>query len=564
MILRNLVAVNVVTWILVLTLFLGLDLVRALVTRLAGGALPSFQALGKTIWWSPYLAIPAAIAALALVPLGLAYWVVPGRRHGSAPASQGLRRAARAQAWLRRWSVSLFSAVVLPVLAALALFVRVEVSPRSFRFAAPWRTDGWQTQPATIVIAAVVGLVAAAWAWLALARATAGKVQKDTTQPMEPLQRFKLSGWLRAWLLLFSITLLGAIVDSLGQTVYRALVDRGFGGALVGSLVGAVSGFIALGAGVQKVVGLLGIKKGKVGVPLRLVALAGALVLLAPILVGLSAVGHGVAWQWASPRSVAAGVASVAAAPSAFSGSPVFEVDAKGIVHVRPPAAAPPGGAPEEPSVQLWGWPSLTFLFLALLSVLFGHTYPFLNDSSIASLYASRLTRAYIGASNDRRSEANEIASTDLLPDDVIPLADYAPHAGGGPLHIINTTLNETIGGQSQVEERDRKGMILAVGPAGISVGARHHAVWRRQSPGELESTDPKGAEGFRVFPRGAAEEARAFRPERLELGRWMAISGAAASTALGSMTSLGLSLLCGLLNVRLGHWWWSGVDPSR
>jgi hypothetical protein len=78
-----------------------------------------------------------------------------------------------------------------------------------------------------------------------------------------------------------------------------------------------------------------------------------------------------------------------------------------------------------------------------------------------------------------------------------------------------------------------------------------------------LRAVVPAGA-GYQVFPgpRSKGSELR-FHPEMLDLGRWIAISGAAASTALGSMTSLGLSLLCGLLNVRLGHWWWSDVDPS-
>src|SRR6185369_1925748 len=122
-ILRNLVAVNLVTWTLVLTLFLALDLLRALATRLAGGALPSLPGPGGIVWWSPYLAIPAAIAALAVVPLGLAYWIVPGRRHGASLASRGPGSAERARSWLRRWRVSLFSAVVVPALAALALFL---------------------------------------------------------------------------------------------------------------------------------------------------------------------------------------------------------------------------------------------------------------------------------------------------------------------------------------------------------------------------------------------------------------------------------------------------------
>ncbi|HYD84372.1 MAG TPA: hypothetical protein VEA63_09970, partial [Opitutus sp.] len=52
-------------------------------------------------------------------------------------------------------------------------------------------------------------------------------------------------------------------------------------------------------------------------------------------------------------------------------------------------------------------------------------------------------------------------------------------------------------------------------------------------------------------------------RVEALAVGRWTAISGAAFTTGTGATTSLGLSLLLGLANVRLGYWWNSGVLPS-
>lgn len=44
-----------------------------------------------------------------------------------------------------------------------------------------------------------------------------------------------------------------------------------------------------------------------------------------------------------------------------------------------------------------------------------------------------------------------------------------------------------------------------------------------------------------------------------LSLATWMGISGAAISTGLGQNTSLGLSLLAGLSNLRLGVWWLPG-----
>jgi hypothetical protein len=51
---------------------------------------------------------------------------------------------------------------------------------------------------------------------------------------------------------------------------------------------------------------------------------------------------------------------------------------------------------------------------------------------------------------------------------------------------------------------------------------------------------------------------------ERLSLGNWVGVSGAAFSTGMGAQTSIGFSLLAGLFNVRLGYWWDSGVKPSE
>lgn len=43
------------------------------------------------------------------------------------------------------------------------------------------------------------------------------------------------------------------------------------------------------------------------------------------------------------------------------------------------------------------------------------------------------------------------------------------------PLHLVNVTINETYDGQSQVQQQDRKGLGMALGPAGMSAGVRHH-----------------------------------------------------------------------------------------
>jgi hypothetical protein len=156
---------------------------------------------------------------------------------------------------------------------------------------------------------------------------------------------------------------------------------------------------------------------------------------------------------------------------------------------------------------------------------------------------------------------------TESVPDDASSWENYRPDERGGPLHLINTTINETIDGQSQIEQRDRKGLPLVVGPLGISVGTRHHALWSAQpaqAPGRTRlrrrAAQPLApAGGFRVFAAGS--EDGTIEVEKLSLGDWVGIS--AFTPGIGYRTSLALSLLAGMGNVRLGYWWDSGVNPA-
>jgi hypothetical protein len=147
----------------------------------------------------------------------------------------------------------------------------------------------------------------------------------------------------------------------------------------------------------------------------------------------------------------------------------------------------------------------------------------------------------------------------------------------------------------------------MALGPAGVSAGVRHHIVYAADEPpstDEIESAkrgarfksalrggadhirrlysiypkDSPQAPAFRVFdyaegkpdaPAGresseALASAIEFPGEPLSLGRWVGISGAAFSTGTGYRTSLGLSVLTGLANIRLGYWWNSGISSKR
>jgi hypothetical protein len=208
-------------------------------------------------------------------------------------------------------------------------------------------------------------------------------------------------------------------------------------------------------------------------------------------------------------------------------------------------------------------------LGVVLASVLLGQSDNFLNLSTHATIYAARLTRAYLGATNATRQRYHKPLSDPIEGDDV-PFRSYAPWTEGGPLHVVNATLNETMSGETQVEFRDRKGMNVAFGACGLSVGARHHAAFEAVDPvasmrpgrPTIGSHDRMGLE--RVSP---PEPFQVFVPDRARceafgLGRLVAISGAAFTTGLGSRTSLGLSLLLGLANVRMGYWWNSGTGP--
>lgn len=211
---------------------------------------------------------------------------------------------------------------------------------------------------------------------------------------------------------------------------------------------------------------------------------------------------------------------------------------------------------------------ALVALGLGLVAWAIGRMLIFVNRSSLYAVYEGRLRRAYLGASNPKRwgDARGPVPLAESHPDDGITLEGYHPEQFGGPVHLINVTVNETIDGRSQVEQRDRKGTSLAIGPGGLSVGLRHHAVWDPAAKAGLWTRTVRwmmaplarsrpGA--FRVFPTAAV-------PEPLGVSEWIAISGAAFSTGLGSRTSFGLSVLAGLTNVRLGYWWDSGIAPQE
>jgi hypothetical protein len=169
--------------------------------------------------------------------------------------------------------------------------------------------------------------------------------------------------------------------------------------------------------------------------------------------------------------------------------------------------------------------------FAVLVTIAAGYFLGFINLSGLQPMYSARLTRAYLGASNNQRFASRRYHVTEPHTEDDFSLADYYKQDSHlGPVHIINVTINATTGRGDQLTRRDRQGIPMAITPAGVSV----NGVWQRND--------------------GAAE---------LSVGRWVGISGAAFTTGLGRGTGVGPALVFGLTNIRLG-WWWDAASGKR
>jgi hypothetical protein len=560
--LRNWLVVQMVLAILFLLIFLAAQLIRNLID-------PWFQTVAflkepntewvmtlpghLKLWVSPFLAIPVLLFIFWAVPTGWAYWMVG-------------RQPPKMEFWKRPVTGLAFIA-----LADLAAFV---VLP-----------------PDSAVLAAAIGILivtalTACWSyasWIYCSRAAKagdlGTRAKYRDSYKNDLARNWVSGQLKTSLVITVAALAFAAVDSLGQTVYLVLLTpeatlKAWTGGVLGAIV-ALAPFatrIAISFG--------GANGGKRPKALTKIAAAAAAFLISATLCTTFNVGaNAIAWTLQRPEQ----------APPDIGNPPLPKLSDSKIVpdklqpnnwsiEIKQPH---PVGmtAPYRNTAVLWAACGIAFV----LSFLFGQSWPFLNRSTQMPLYSARLTRAYLGASNSRRfkAEGQDLAGgaiTRVIPGDDIDIEHYWPwppedekHAvpekakqqmyqKGTPLHLINVTINETLDGKSQVQQQDRKGIGMALGPAGISAGIRHHVVFDRLS--DRIRTFPVG--GFRMFNYGEEEGSRKFKGEMLPLGQWLGISGAAFSTGLGARTNLALSLLTGIGNIRLGYWWNSGIEPEK
>lgn len=187
----------------------------------------------------------------------------------------------------------------------------------------------------------------------------------------------------------------------------------------------------------------------------------------------------------------------------------------------------------------VWWW--LLLVAVGGYALVTGRNIDFLNLSSLHMFYKARIVRAYLGAANATRlgGAPKEALSPTAMPttavgkvadnDDVVH-GSYRPHAAGGPVHLINLCVNQTMDPRQASFNRDRRGQPMTVAPEG----------WMRADSQKWQ----------RIAEVPAA---------RLTLGAWMAISGAAVSPGLGRLTRRGLAALSLFAGVRLGYWWDAG-----
>ncbi|MFN3565629.1 MAG: patatin-like phospholipase family protein, partial [Burkholderiaceae bacterium] len=460
-------------------------------------------------WWSPILwLVPFAAAALC-GPLVLAYWLV-FRQESAAKLSAEERAIKLGPYWL------LVASVVFGVLLA--------------------RFDRWDNPVVFLLgygayLAIATLLVQRFWLVRTL------EPGEDWTHTSAVARaRLRLTQALAAALALLAAIAAAGFVDSFGQTLFVAwLRNRPGELAALASGGGAIAVAAALARRLGEAAGADATVWKKRLARLRgLVALVVALAALAAIAALLVAFVQWILWS-----------------PSLAG------------LRVKPQARLATGHFALLIGVAL-AW--------ALLAALVRESLGFLNNSTFHRFYCARLVRTFLGAANFRRlarfhealhtplanpSEARALFVSESHSDDEVALRSYYAGSSAGPLHLVCATVNETLSQTSNLVRADRKGVALAVGPLGINVDDRFHR-WAQPAHevgSRLQFADlPAPADTAGADAR--EEHDRQTRCERLALGAWAAISGAAVSTGLGRMSSKGFSMLAWLVNARLAYWW--------
>lgn len=514
---RNLASVHYVIGTALLGAFAVLAILESLAAHLPDGTLGRLCLAGCLVghcWISPAFLVAILVSAFWTIPAGAAFWIpYPEDDQGHSAAWNGAC-----------WGFT----VALALFAGVATYSRRWADPELFWHGAPWMYG-------SIVIILAVAMYLAARGW-----------HRDVST-----LRFDLTRSLTLSLQIACAFLALAIVDSASHTFYLWISESATGKtSSIAAPAGIAGGLIWL---VRKLALSFGSKKPPSWlkmIPWQILAGAAGLLILALMAIawGLLAVvliwqGHSLAVQGAATglhtaasaaSAVAAGASVGTAASSASAAASTSAVASSAPLFVA-------GAAPSAAAAWIVAGVSV------LISFVIGRFPSFINLSSLQSFYSARITRAYLGASNKDRFRAHakgdraKASAAEPLPSDQVSLDDFLWNgelATWAPLHLINVTMNNTDAPGEQLVQRDRKGQPIAITPRGFAIDGGEVQQFQTGKPHlEIDRT--------------------------LNLGQWTGISGAAVSTGLGRQSSLGLSLLLGSANIRLGAWWKSGLGTS-
>ncbi len=368
--------------------------------------------------------------------------------------------------------------------------------------------------------------------------------------------------------LMITLTLAAfALVDTIGQTVYALWTVGAHGKWLVGG--GTIAVLIPLLKKLLPLVTGSGDPQTKawVRVPMSALALVAGVALFVAVASLWSALTHGLIWAGERPVGDPGCVMMLsddAGQPNDAQPLSVAFRAARPIIDGADDQAddeeCQQGVAPLAPAS--WAW---LFFPLLVISIFTGHGVGFINLSSLQRYYAGHLMRSYLRASLFAEDAQVERDVRNPAPADDITIGTYYHPSSLAPLHLINVTLNQTVASGSQLVQRDRKGMNVAIGPYGFAIGNRSFVAWDPQATDYERQRCPATVAGdpdSSALPR--YENGTQLVVEPLSIGNWCAISGAAFTTGHGKGTTLGLSLLLALTNVRMGYWWNAEVDRPR
>lgn len=523
-----------------------------------------FRPHGSAIWWSVWWILPLLILLFALIPLGGAYWLTENDRTSDLNRGRLLR---------------MLPVIALCVIAVSALCRALQWTRPSHLTFDPGvlKTDWIGTVCWVIAISASISGVIYFLCKVAVRHFTneAGNGNGQTRRArVDRLRNLLTNGFVSAPRIgkdvvplglvpLFITTVAIAAIDTLGQSVLlwlpHALSTRLMSGAAVGAVLIAVVKFLATHVD-EKTLG--SVKK----IPLPVLATVAALLLAGWTLVVWSVAAHAMLICFAPYSQVLIDSSVQSHVVEACEAFWQYDTSSLGL------------------DQRLWTIGAM-FAALMTLTIVCGWSLGFLNLSSLQRLYSTRLTRAYLGASNAARLASDgQRDVTELIEGDNIEMREYFAKEILAPVHLINVTLNTTVAwgsagtqsestnrapvsspkpstvigtSDSKLVHRNNRGMSMCVGPAGISVGAQYAHLECDWSGSDAVATPVTCyTEAGKPSGPGSVKSSILYLVESLSLGDWCAVSGAAVSTGLGANTRTGLSLILGVANIRLGYWW--------